>query len=101
MLGELWQGEGSVTRQRATRGGISSAGGALGFAGAQEGDGGEARPLPGVSGRHPPGRGRLLVVSSASARSQLGGGGVGVHSQPPSVPVGLAQGDFEPPMFLL
>lgn len=41
--------------------GINSAGSTLGFAGAREGDGGEARPLLGVSGRHPPGRGRLLV----------------------------------------
>ena len=65
--------------------GINSAGGMLGFAGAQEGDGGEVRPVHGDGSVHPPGRAMPLAASSASPCSWLGDDGTGKRGfvQPP------------------
>lgn len=64
---------------------VLTASGTLGFAGAQDEDGGEAKPMHGDGSVHAPGRPMLLVVSSASPCLRLQDVGVGKRGfvQPP------------------
>lgn len=86
--------------------GINSASGTLGFAGAQEGDGGEVRPVHGDSSVHPMGepcRWWCPQHRLACGLEMMGQASMGLCSHlqgragPAGISAGLTRGDFVPP----
>lgn len=106
-LGVCFPSEGHVRHL-----GINSVGEVLGFAGVQEGDSGEVRPVHRDRNVHPPGRAMLLAVTSVRHRlawglETMGEASVGLCSHPQGragptgIPQGWLEGDFVPAAFLL